>query len=118
MSSCLHTDLRGGVITVDVKDIPMGAYELGGVIPPRYSTLLINPFDVMSQFTPLNPIFFLSIVVPEEARRIIPHIAVEGFTSPEWRRLLQDLKNPGSLVAPPFPYFPCKCSSLRRRISR
>ena len=100
-------DRRGGVITINVKDISIGAYGLDGVVPPRYSPLLINTFDSMSQLTPLNQISFLSIVVPEEAQRIILHTVVEDFTSPEWRRLLRSLENPASLAVPlPFALFP------------
>ena len=100
-------DRRGGVITINVKDILIGACGLDGVVPPRYSPLLINTFDSMSQPTSLNQIPFLSIVVPEEAQRIIRHTAVEDFTSPEWRRLLRSLENPASLAVPlPFTLLP------------
>ena len=61
----------------------------------------------MPQLTSLESISSLSIVVPEEARRILLHTAVEGFTSPEWRRLLQSLENPASLVVSlPFALLP------------
>ena len=98
---------HGGVITINVKDIPIGAYGLDDVMPPRYSPLLINTFDAMSRLTSLKSISSLSIVVPEEARSILLYTAVEGFTSPEWRRLLQNLKSLRSLAVPlPFALLP------------
>ena len=91
---------HGGVVTIDVKDIPIGAYGLDGVMPPRYSPLLINTFDAMSRLTSLKSISSVSTVVPEEARSALLYTAVEGFSSPEWRRLPQNPENPGSLVVP------------------
>ena len=66
-------DRCAGVITVDVKDIPIEAYGLNDVMPPRYSPLLISAFDVMSQLTSLNPISFLLIVVPGLIREHFDH---------------------------------------------
>ena len=98
---------RGGVVTIDVKDIPIGAYGLDDVMPPRYSPLLINTFDAVSQLTSLKSIVSLSIIVPEEARSTLLYTAVEGFTSPEWRHLLQHLENQESLAVPlPFALLP------------
>ena len=48
----------------------------------------------------LKSILSLSIVVPEEARSTLLYTTVEGFTGPEWRRLLQYLENLGSLAVP------------------
>ena len=61
----------------------------------------------MSQLTSPKPTSSLSIVVPEEARSTLLYMAVEGFTSPEWRRLLQHLENLASFAVPlPFAPFP------------
>ena len=87
------------VVTIDVKDIPIGPYGLDDM-PPRYSPFLINTFGAMSRLTSLKSISSLSIVVPEEARSTLLYTAVEGFTSPEWRRLSQSLENLGSLAVP------------------
>ena len=35
---------RGGVISIEVKDIPVGVYGLDDVMPPRYSPLLFNQY--------------------------------------------------------------------------
>ena len=67
--------------------MPTGAYGLDDVLPPRYSPLLINMFGAMPQR-------------PEEARSTLLYTAVEGFTSPEWRRLLQNLENLAYLIVP------------------
>ena len=69
---------HGGVITIAVKDIPIGAYGLDDVMPPRYSALLINTSDSMFQLTSLESISSLSIVVHEEAQSILFYTAVEG----------------------------------------
>ena len=79
---------HGGVVTIDVKDIPIGAYGLDDVMPPRYSPLLINTFDAVSQLTSLKSIVSLSIIVPEEARSTLLYTTMECFTVPEWLRLL------------------------------
>ena len=98
---------HGGVVTVYVKDISIGAYGLDDAMPPRYSPLLINTFHAMSRLTSLKSISSLSIVVPEGARSTLLYTTVEAFTSPEWRRLLQSLENLTSLVVPlPFSLLP------------
>ena len=79
---------HGGVATIDVRDIPIGAYVLGGVVPPRYSSLSINTFDAISQLISLKSISSLSIVLHKEARSILPYKTVGGFTGTEWCRLL------------------------------
>ena len=98
---------HGGVITIGVKDIPVGAHGLDDVMPPRYSPLLINAFDAMSRLAALKSVSSLSIIIPEDARNSLLYTAVEGFTSPEWRRLLQNLENLTSLAVPlPFALLP------------
>ena len=42
----------------------------------------------MSQLTSFKSISSLSIAVSEEARSILPYMALEGSTGAEWRRLL------------------------------
>ena len=90
---------HGVVVTINVKDIPIGAYGLDDMLP-QYSPLLINTFGAMSRLTSLKSISSLSIVIPKEARSTLLYTAVEGFTSPEWRHLSQSLKNLGSLTVP------------------
>ena len=98
---------HGGVITIDVKDIPGGAHGLDDVMPPRYSPLLINTFDTMSRLAVLKSTSSLSIIIPEDARSALLYTAVEGFTSPQWRHLLQSLENLTSLAVPlPFALLP------------
>ena len=98
---------HGGVITIDVKDVPVGAHGLDDVIPPRYSPLLINTFDAMSCLAALKSATSLSIIIPEDARNALLYTAVEGFTSLEWRYLLQSLENLRSLAVPlPFSLLP------------
>ena len=80
----------GGVITIDVKDIPVGAHGLDDVMPPRYSPLLINVFDAMSRLATLRSVSSLLIIIPEDAWNSLLYTAVEGVTSPEWRHLLQN----------------------------
>ena len=95
---------HGGAITFDVKDIPGG---LDDVIPPRYSPLLIDTFDAMSRLAALKSTSSLSIIVPEDARGALLYTAVEAFTSPKWRRLLQSFENLTSLATPlPFALLP------------
>ena len=94
----------GGVIAIDVKDIPGG---LDDVIPPRYSPLLINTFDAVSSFAALKSASSLSIIISEPARNAVLYTVVEGFTSPQWRYLLQSLENLVSLAVPlPFALLP------------
>ena len=96
-----------GVITINVKDIPIGAHGLDDVMPPRYSPLLINTFDAMSRLASLKSASSLSIVIPEDARSTLLYTAVEGFTSPEWPHLLQNLENLASIAVPlPFALLP------------
>lgn len=95
---------HGGVITIDVKDVPGG---LEDVIPPRYSPLLIDTFDAMSRLAALRSTSSLSIIVPEDARDALLYTVVEGFTSLKWRHLLQSFENLTSLTAPlPFALLP------------
>ena len=98
---------HGGVITIDVKDIPVGVHGLDDVMPPRYSPLLINTFGAMSCLAALKSVTSLSITIPEEARNALLYTAVEGFTNPKWRHLLQSLENLASLAVPlPFALLP------------
>ena len=98
---------HGGTITIDVKDIPMGAHGLDDVIPQRYSPLLINTFNAMPYLATLKSVTSLSIIIPEDARNALLYTAVEGFTSLEWRHLLQNLENLRSLAVPlPFALLP------------
>ena len=98
---------HGGVITIDVKDVPVWAHGLDDVMPPRYSPLLINTFDAMSRLTALKSATSLSIIIPEDARNALLYTVVEGFTSPTWRHLLQSLENLASLAVPlPFALLP------------
>jgi len=95
---------HGGVVTIDVKDIPVGAH---GLDEPRYSPLLANTFDAMSCLAALKSVSSLSIIIPEDARKALLYTAVEGFTSPKWRHLLQSLENLTSLAVPlPFALLP------------
>ena len=50
---------RGGVIAIDVKGVPIGAYGLDDVVPPRYSPLLINTFNAISQLASLMQVAIL-----------------------------------------------------------
>ena len=98
---------HGGVITIDIKDVPVGTPWLDDVIPPPYSPLLINAFDAMSRFTSLKSTSSLSVIIPEGARGPLLYTAVEGFTSQTWRCLLQNLENLTSLAVPlPFALLP------------
>jgi len=100
---------HGGVITIDVKDIPAGAHGLDDVMPPRYSPLLINAFDAMSHLDALKTVSSLSIIIPEDARNALLYTVVEGFTSPKWRDLLQNLEDLASLAVPlPFALLPAQ----------
>ena len=54
----------------------------------------------MSQLTAFKSTSSLSNAILEVARNTLPYTAVEGFTSPEWRCLLQNLDNLVSLVVP------------------
>ena len=104
---------HGGVITVDVKDIPVGAHGLDDVMPPRYSPLLINAFDATSRLTAIKSVQSLSIIIPEEARSTLLYTAVEGFTSPKWRHLLQTLEDLTSLAVPlPFALLPAQVAII------
>ena len=106
MMSGKTRNCHSGVITIEVKDMPMGEYGLDDVMPPRYSSL-INVFDAMSHLIAFESASSISTVVPEEARNTLVHTAVGGFTSPEWRRLLQNFDNLVSLVVPlPFAQLP------------
>ncbi|KAF9647724.1 hypothetical protein BDM02DRAFT_3129556 [Thelephora ganbajun] len=101
------TNRHGGVITIDVKDIPVGAHGLDDVMPPRYSPLLINTFGAMSCLATRKSISSLSIIIPEDARNVLLYTTIEGFTSPKWRHLLQGLENLTSLAVPlPFALLP------------
>lgn len=98
---------HGGVIAIDVTDIPVGIHGLDEVMPPPYSPLLINTFDAMSRLATLKSASSLSVIVPEDARNGLLYTAVEGFTSPKWRYLLQNLGNLTSLAVPlPFALLP------------
>lgn len=103
----------GGVVTIDVKDIPVGAHGLDDVMPPRYSPLLINTFDAMSHLAALKSASSLSVIIPEDARNSLLYTAVEGFTSPEWRHLLRTLENLTSLAVPlPFALLPIQVAII------
>jgi hypothetical protein len=91
---------HGGVITVDVKDIPGSAHGLDDVGPPPYALLLINAFDSISRLATLKSTSSLSIIIPEDARNDLLYITVEGFASPKWFDLLQNLENLTSLAVP------------------
>ena len=98
---------HGGAITIDVKDIPVGAHGLDDVMPPRYSPLLITTFYAISSLAALGSASSLSIIIPEDARDTLLYTAVEGFTSPKWRHLLRSLENLVSLTVPlPFALLP------------
>lgn len=104
---------HGGVITIDVKDIPVGVHGLDDVMPPRYSPLLTNTFDAISCLTALKSVSSFSIIIPEDARNALLYTAVEGFTSPKWRHLLQSLENLASLAVPlPFALLPIQVVTL------
>jgi len=104
---------HGGVITIDVKDIPAGAHGLDDVMPPRYSPLLINAFDAMSRLPALNSVRSLSIIIPKDARNALLYTAVEGFTDPKWRHLLQTLEDLTSLAVPlPFALLPTQVAVI------
>ena len=108
MSNCY-----GGVITVDVKDIPVSQHGLEGDIPQRYSPLLINAFDTISRFTALKSTSSLSIIIPEGARNNLLYTIREGFTSPKWRDLLRNLENLTSLAVPlPFALLPTQVVTI------
>jgi hypothetical protein len=101
------TNCHGGVITIDVEDIPVGVHGLDDVMPPRYSPLLINTFGAISCLAALKSASSLSVIIPEDARNALLYTAVEGFTSPEWRHLLQSLEDLVSLTVPlPFALLP------------
>ena len=96
---------HGGVITIDVEG--MGAHGLDEVMPPPYSSLLIDAFDAISRLPALKSASSLSVIIPEGARSAILYTAIEGFTSPKWRYLLQHLENLTSLAVPlPFALLP------------
>ena len=104
---------HGGVITIDVKDIPVGAHGLDDVMPPRYSPLLINAFDAMSRLALVKSVPSLSIIIPEDARSSLLYTAVEGFTSPKWRHLLRTLEDLTSLAVPlPFSLLPAQVAII------
>ena len=48
-----------------MKDIPIEAHGLDGIMPPRYSPLLINTFDAVSQLNSLKLVSSPSIVIPK-----------------------------------------------------
>lgn len=103
---------HGGVITIDVEDIPISAHGLNYVMPPPYSPLLINTFDAVSRLAILKSTSSLSIIIPEDARNDLLYTAIEGFTSPEWRDLLQNLESLTSLAVPlPFALLPVQVAS-------
>ena len=105
--SVMMRNCHGGVITVDVKDIPVGVHGLDDVMPPRYSPLLINTFGAMSRLAALKSVSSFSIIIPEDARNALLYTAVEGFANPKWRHLLQSLENLVSLAVPlPFALLP------------
>jgi len=96
---------HGGVITIDVEG--MGAHGLDEVMPPPYSSLLIDAFDAMSCLAALKSASSLSVVIPEGARSALLYTAIEGFASPKWRYLLRHLENLTSLAVPlPFALLP------------
>lgn len=98
---------RGGVITIDVKDIPKGAHGLDDVMPPPYYPLLINTFDAISRLASLKSTSSLAVIIPEGARNALLYTAVEGFAGPKWRHLLQSLDNLAHLTVPlPFALLP------------
>ena len=104
---------RGGAITVDVKDIPVGAHGLDDVMPPRYSPLLINTFDAMANLAALKSTSSLSIIIPDGARNALLYTAVEGFTSPQWRYLLQNFECLTYLAVPlPFALLPIQVATV------
>ena len=98
---------HGGIIIIDIIDIPVNAHGLGDVIPPPYYPLLTNAFDAMSRLAALKSTSSLSIIIPEGARKDLLYTTVESFASFSWRDLLQNLENLTSLAVPlPFALLP------------
>jgi len=61
----------------------------------------------MSRLAALKSVSSLSVIVPEGVRNALLYTAVEGFTSPKWRYLLQHLEHLSSLAVPlPFALLP------------